>query len=357
MAPAPITTTFIVGDLDRSASRVQDPRRFALTVPEQELTSTIHDSLRVAIVSGQLAPNQRINQDAVARELGVSKTPVREALRWLERDGLVRLEPNRGAFVAEFTDRDLFEIYELRELLEPHAAAIACAVATRADVAELRDLRDRIAAVWAEDPMEAFDLNREFHHRLCAPCQNGLLTPPARPGVVAAGGAPHLHALRTGGRGVCRSHARRAPDDPRGVCGPRLRRRPRARPEPHLRGPRGHGSIAGRRPAAGGGCLMCGIAGILLSEPGPLGESLVKMCEAMRHRGADSTGFALYGEPVPSRLSCAPGTPSRAGADRRRERGVACANSAATCAPRSRTDDAVGARTGSCASSCATPAT
>ena len=117
----------------------------------------------MAIVSGRLAPNQRINQDAVARELGVSKTPVREALRWLERDGLVRLEPNRGAFVAEFTDRDLFEIYELRELLEPHAAAIACAVATRADVAELRDLRDRIAAVWSEDPMEAFELNREFH--------------------------------------------------------------------------------------------------------------------------------------------------------------------------------------------------
>lgn len=126
-------------------------------------------------MSGQLAPNQRINQDAVARELGVSKTPVREALRWLERDGLVRLEQNRGAFVAEFTDRDLFEIYELRELLEPHAAAIACAVATRADVAELRDLRDRIAAVWSEHPMEAFELNREFHHRLCAPCQNDLL--------------------------------------------------------------------------------------------------------------------------------------------------------------------------------------
>ena len=47
---------------------------------------------------------------------------------------------------------------------------------------------------------------------------------------------------------------------------------------------------------------MCGIAGILLHEPGPLGESLVKMCEAMRHRGADSTGFALYGEPDTTRL-------------------------------------------------------
>jgi DNA-binding GntR family transcriptional regulator len=146
-----------------------------VTAPDQELTSTIYDSLRVAIVSGRLEPNGRINQDAVARELGCSKTPVREALRWLERDGLVKLEQNRGAFVAEFTDRDLFEIYELRELLEPHAAAIACAVATRADVANLRDLRDRIAEIWNDDPMAAFELNREFHERLCAPCQNGLL--------------------------------------------------------------------------------------------------------------------------------------------------------------------------------------
>jgi len=143
--------------------------------PDQELTSTIYDSLRVAIVSGRLEANGRINQDAVAREPGCSKTPVREALRWLERDGLVRLEQNRGAFVAEFTDRDLFEIYELRELLEPHAAAIACAVATRADIAQLRDLRDRIAEIWNDDPMEAFELNREFHERLCAPCQNTLL--------------------------------------------------------------------------------------------------------------------------------------------------------------------------------------
>jgi len=146
-----------------------------VTAPDPELTSTIYDSLRVAIVSGCLEPYGRINQDAVARELGCSKTPVREALRWLERDGLVKLEQNRGAFVAEFTDRDLFEIYELRELLEPHAAAIACAVATRADVAHLRDLRDRIAAIWNDDPMAAFELNREFHERLCAPCQNALL--------------------------------------------------------------------------------------------------------------------------------------------------------------------------------------
>ncbi len=146
-----------------------------MTAHEQELTATIHHALRDAIVDGRLAPDERVNQDRVARELGVSKTPVREALRWLERDGLVRLEPNRGAFVTAFTDHDLFEIYELRELLEPHAAAIACAVATRADIAAIRDLRDRIAATWTADPMAAFELNKQFHERLCAPCRNGLL--------------------------------------------------------------------------------------------------------------------------------------------------------------------------------------
>ena len=149
-----------------------------------------------------------------------------------------------------------------------------------------------------------------------------------------------------GGRGVRRPHARRAPDDPRGLRRARLGRRPRARPEPHLRGPRGHGSIAGRRAAAGGGCLMCGIAGILLHEPGPLGESLVKMCEAMRHRGADSTGFALYGEPDAVAADRArPASRRVARADRRRERAsTPCASSAATCTTRSRPTTPSGAR-------------
>lgn len=140
-----------------------------------DLAWTVHLALRAAIVGGRLSSGEHINQETIARELGVSRTPVREALRLLERDGLVRLEPNRGAFVAEFTDRDLFEIYELRELLEPYAAGIACAVATRADASALRDLADRIEATWEDAPEASFLANREFHERLCAPCQNDLL--------------------------------------------------------------------------------------------------------------------------------------------------------------------------------------
>src|SRR3990172_9551668 len=94
-----------------------------------QLTVGIHEALKKAILEGRLRPSERINQEQIARELGVSRTPV--------RDGLVDLQPRRGAFVSAFDERDVFEIYNLRELLEPHAAARACLLATPADVAAL----------------------------------------------------------------------------------------------------------------------------------------------------------------------------------------------------------------------------
>ena len=84
-------------------------------------------ALREAITSGRLPPDARIKQEQIAAELGVSRTPVREALHLLEREGLVRLVPRRGAIVQGFTAADVRELYELRELLEPAAAALATA--------------------------------------------------------------------------------------------------------------------------------------------------------------------------------------------------------------------------------------
>jgi len=172
----------IACNLDKPAPISQDRRHFDLFAstlaeshPDTQLSATVHEALRQAILSGALQPNEHVNQDRVARELGVSRTPVREALRWLERDGLVRMEPNRGAFVQAFSTNDVFEIYELRELLEPHAAGIAAAVATRADVQAVRSLEEAIERARPVDLQQAFELNRAFHARLCAPCRNGLL--------------------------------------------------------------------------------------------------------------------------------------------------------------------------------------
>ena len=145
------------------------------TVPATELAAGVQRVLADQIASGRLRPNERINQERVANELGVSRTPVREALRWLERDGLVRLVARRGAFVAAFAARDIDDIYELREVLEPRAVRRAAVRATRAEVAGLRRLMTAMERAWRSDVNRAFALNRTFHERLCAPCENRLL--------------------------------------------------------------------------------------------------------------------------------------------------------------------------------------
>ncbi len=108
---------------------------------------------------------------------------MREALHLLEREGLVRLVPRRGALVQGFTAADVRELYELRELLEPAAAALAT---VRADAAE-RQAVQRLARL-TDRPRGGFAPNRDFHHALCAPCGNGLDHAHARLGLDAPRG-------------------------------------------------------------------------------------------------------------------------------------------------------------------------
>jgi DNA-binding GntR family transcriptional regulator len=137
---------------------------------QQQLTDRVLVALREAITSGRLPADARIKQEQIAAELGVSRTPVREALHLLEQEGLVRLVPRRGALVQGFTAADVRELYELRELLEPAAAALATARATEAD----RETVQRLAAL-TERRRGGFEANRDFHRALCAPCGNGLV--------------------------------------------------------------------------------------------------------------------------------------------------------------------------------------
>jgi DNA-binding GntR family transcriptional regulator len=137
---------------------------------QQQLTDRVLVALREAITSGRLPADARIKQEQIAAELGVSRTPVREALHLLEQEGLVRLVPRRGAIVQGFTAADVRELYELRELLEPAAAALATARATQAD----REAVQRLAGL-TERRRGGFEANRDFHRALCAPCDNGLV--------------------------------------------------------------------------------------------------------------------------------------------------------------------------------------
>ena len=85
----------------------------------------VRDLLEEAILEGDLKPGQRLRAEALAQRFGTCRTPIREALLQLEAQGLVEVEPNRGAVVRAFDRDDLRDLYELRALLEPNAAALA----------------------------------------------------------------------------------------------------------------------------------------------------------------------------------------------------------------------------------------
>ncbi len=87
----------------------------------RSLTHDAFDTLRDAILDGRLAQGERINEVQVARTLGISRGPLREALRRLEQDGLVRSTPNRGASVIRVSARDALDLLNVRRLLEPYA--------------------------------------------------------------------------------------------------------------------------------------------------------------------------------------------------------------------------------------------
>jgi DNA-binding GntR family transcriptional regulator len=110
------------------------------TLPNQELRQTVHERVREFVLSSVIAPGGKIDETILAAELGVSKTPVREALFKLSHDGIVKILPNRGSFKAKLTKEDMLDIMETRELLEGLAVRYAADNATSHDIRELRAL-------------------------------------------------------------------------------------------------------------------------------------------------------------------------------------------------------------------------
>jgi DNA-binding GntR family transcriptional regulator len=108
----------------------------------QSLVDIAYEALREAITSGALLPGTHLREAALARHFDISTTPIREALRRLDREGLVRLSPNRGAVVAEFDLREILDLFEIREVLE-------CRAVRRAAGQRSRDLQPALAVLAA----------------------------------------------------------------------------------------------------------------------------------------------------------------------------------------------------------------
>ncbi|MBI2941795.1 MAG: GntR family transcriptional regulator [Chloroflexi bacterium] len=122
----------------------------------------VTDRLRSAILSGQLGPGDRLQQDELASQLQVSRMPIREALRILASEGLVELRPHRGAVVVNLRTEDIAEIFEIRAMLEGRAAELAAPRLSDVTLARLRQIHAEMARI-GQDEERWLVLNRDFH--------------------------------------------------------------------------------------------------------------------------------------------------------------------------------------------------
>jgi len=141
------------------------------------LAKVVSEQIRDLILGGKFRPGERLVEDRLSAELGVSRVPVREALRGLSAEGLVRLEPHRGASVAEVTPEIVNELVEVRALLEGLNARLAAQRHDPEIIAQLRDtLKRGNAGAQSATNEELARLNAEFHERLGAASRNSVLS-------------------------------------------------------------------------------------------------------------------------------------------------------------------------------------
>lgn len=137
-------------------------------IVSQDLVSQIARALTDAIVAGQLMPGAKVAEAAVARELGVSRAPVREAARLLESQGLLVAIPGRGFFVRSHAPAEIDDLYDLRICIEKHAAVLAARRLTPESRAALRrqlDVLHETAAI--NDPARQVEEDYRFHRLIC----------------------------------------------------------------------------------------------------------------------------------------------------------------------------------------------
>lgn len=138
-----------------------------------------YEKLYQAIRSGALLPGSRIRETEVAELVGLSRTPVREAIRRLEADGVIEHQPRIGAVVKSLSHLEIVELYEMRKVLEKTAAAMAAKHASRAEIDELRDLNAAMLAA-ADTPAEVSRLNAHFHRIMFQAARNRYLLASSR---------------------------------------------------------------------------------------------------------------------------------------------------------------------------------
>ncbi len=137
----------------------------AVSLAPRALYQEVAELLRLRIFRRELEPGSWIDELKLAEEYGISRTPLREALKVLAAEGLVTMKVRRGAYVTEVSEKDLSDVYHLLSLLESDAAGVVAERATDAEIAELQALHKQLEAATANRD-KFFTINERFHMRL-----------------------------------------------------------------------------------------------------------------------------------------------------------------------------------------------
>jgi DNA-binding GntR family transcriptional regulator len=144
-----------------------------LKIPSN-LTTLAYNSIKEYILDGRLDEDSRLTEDFLSKQLGISKSPIREALNRLETEGLIRIEPRKGAYLRRLSAEEINELYDFREALEVHV--VRTAKLTPALFAELRQsLKRQRALLKANDKAHYFREDASFHAKLAQSTRNSYL--------------------------------------------------------------------------------------------------------------------------------------------------------------------------------------
>jgi len=148
----------------------------AASIVRAALPAQVADRLRDMIAADELSPGAKLNERELAERLHVSRTPLREAIKMLAAEGLIKLVPNRGAFVASPSAEEVEDMLEAMGALEATCGELACARATDSELAAIRETHDRMLKAYGRrDRHTYFRLNQEIHRRIAQAGRNATL--------------------------------------------------------------------------------------------------------------------------------------------------------------------------------------
>jgi DNA-binding GntR family transcriptional regulator len=141
---------------------------------QQNLTDLAYESIKRHILEGKLNHDVRLTEEALSRQLGISKSPIREALNCLHNEGLIRIEPRRGSYLRQFSIKEVHDLYDLRKALESYAVSI-----TQITPELIQELKDSIARTGqflaADDKIRHIEEDGRFHSAIAQATENAEL--------------------------------------------------------------------------------------------------------------------------------------------------------------------------------------